>query len=149
MSQFDTQDDVGDAIWDASVTPRSGLRERAQWKLLSKNGPFPTAADRCDIWSGNTRDVGSLGSPNFIDLTQSLRSVGQKVPVIARISPAVPSRLEIIAGACRLTAISTARQGAAIERSYAIALPADDAAPLLVAELNRIEGVQNVDLRRA
>ena len=105
MSQFDTQDDVGDAIWDASVTPRSGLRERAQWKLLSKNGPFPTAADRCDIWSGNTRDVGSLGSPNFIDLTQSLRSVGQKVPVIARISPAVPSRLEIIAGACRLTAI--------------------------------------------
>lgn len=80
-------------------------RARARWKILAKGGAFPVNSDLCDIWAGNTRDVHALGSGNFLHLMDSLKSVGQKVPVIARISPDTPDRLEIIAGACRLTAI--------------------------------------------
>lgn len=80
-------------------------RARARWTILSKGGPFSVRPDLCDIWPGNTRDVQALGSGSFLDLMDSLKSVGQKVPAIARISPDAPDRLEIIAGACRLTAI--------------------------------------------
>lgn len=80
-------------------------RSRARWKILSKGGSFPVNPDMCDIWAGNTRDVQALSSGSFVDLMASLRSVGQTVPAIARISPVDPDRLEIIAGACRLTAI--------------------------------------------
>ncbi|MBA4752528.1 MAG: ParB/RepB/Spo0J family partition protein [Sphingopyxis sp.] len=80
-------------------------RARARWKILSKGGPFSVSPDLCNIWPGNTRDVQALGSGSFLDLMDSLKSVGQKVPAIARIAPDAPDRLEIIAGACRLTAI--------------------------------------------
>lgn len=80
-------------------------RARARWKILAKGGAFCVNPNQCDIWPGNTRDVGALGSGSFLDLVDSLQSVGQSVPVIARISPDAPDRLEIIAGACRLTAI--------------------------------------------
>lgn len=47
-----------------------------------------------------------------------------------------------------LIATSTARQGAVLELTYAIALRAEDGALRLVSELNQIEGVQGVELRR-
>lgn len=80
-------------------------RNRTRWRILAKSGAFPTDTSHCDVWSGNTRDIEALGSGSFADLVESLEAVGQKVPAIARISPADPRRLEIIAGACRLTAI--------------------------------------------
>lgn len=49
---------------------------------------------------------------------------------------------------CRLLATATARQGAAIEVTYEVRLRRDDDALALVAELNGLEGVQNVELRR-
>jgi hypothetical protein len=47
----------------------------------------------------------------------------------------------------RPTAVSTARQGAAIELCYQVRLRASAAMPARVAELNQIEGVQSVDLK--
>ena len=90
-------------IVPSAATEKS--RAHVRWKILSKGGSFPVNPDMCDIWAGNTRDVQALGSRSFVDLMASLRSVGQTVPAIARISPVDPDRLEIIAGACRLTAI--------------------------------------------
>ncbi|MGE3803499.1 MAG: DUF4956 domain-containing protein [Gemmataceae bacterium] len=46
----------------------------------------------------------------------------------------------------RLTSIATARQGAAIDLTYAVALRADEQPTALVMELNRLEGVQSVEL---
>lgn len=97
---------VRDLIFDgAARKPSSKALDCARWKLLGKGGAFPVNPDRCDIWVGNTRDVESLGSASFLDLLESIDSVGQKVPAIARISPLDSERLEIIAGACRITAI--------------------------------------------
>jgi hypothetical protein len=48
----------------------------------------------------------------------------------------------------RLTAITTARQGAAFEHTYTIRLRNDTDAAAMVATLNQIEGVQGVELRR-
>jgi ParB family transcriptional regulator, chromosome partitioning protein len=89
---------------DVPIEPNS--RELVKWKAQAQKGPFAVNPDRCRIWSGNTRDVAALNSPNFADLIESLNSVGQKVPVIARVCRADPAYLEIIAGACRLTAIT-------------------------------------------
>jgi len=47
-----------------------------------------------------------------------------------------------------LTAIATARQGAAIDYTYAIHLNKTDGAIALMADLNRTEGVQNVEFRQ-
>ena len=44
---------------------------------------------------------------------------------------------------------STSRQGAALDLSYRVRLRPSSTATSLVAELNRLEGVQNVELRRA
>jgi hypothetical protein len=49
----------------------------------------------------------------------------------------------------RLTALATARQGAALDLTYAVRLRREDAAVALVAEVNGLEGVQNVELRQA
>lgn len=48
----------------------------------------------------------------------------------------------------RLVTTTTARQGAALELTYHVALLREDAAVALVAELNKTEGIQNVELRR-
>ncbi|MCC7423437.1 MAG: DUF4956 domain-containing protein [Planctomycetaceae bacterium] len=48
---------------------------------------------------------------------------------------------------CRVTEAATARQGAAIDVTYAVQLKESSSAPSLVTELNQIEGVQNVELR--
>jgi hypothetical protein len=48
----------------------------------------------------------------------------------------------------RLVTTNTARQGAALELTYHVALQREDAAVAMVAELNKIEGIQNVELRR-
>ena len=49
--------------------------------------------------------------------------------------------------ACRLVAVETARQGAALEMKYCVRLRNSLAMPSLVRELNQIEGVQGVELR--
>jgi uncharacterized membrane protein YhiD involved in acid resistance len=49
----------------------------------------------------------------------------------------------------RLLATATARQGAALDLTYAVALRGAGAAVGLVAELTRLEGVQSVELRQA
>ena len=49
----------------------------------------------------------------------------------------------------RVVAVSTARQGAALEVSYRLALKDPERAQALVAALNVTDGVQGVDLRRA
>lgn len=49
----------------------------------------------------------------------------------------------------RLIAAATARQGAALESTWAATLRAGASPAELVAELNRIEGVQSVEIRRS
>src|SRR5262245_54227334 len=49
----------------------------------------------------------------------------------------------------RLTATATARQGAALDLTYAVRLRREEAAVALVGELSAIEGVQNVELRQS
>jgi hypothetical protein len=49
----------------------------------------------------------------------------------------------------RLLSLETARQGMAIDVSYRVGLRRDHSPDALVMELNRIEGVQSVALRRA
>jgi uncharacterized membrane protein YhiD involved in acid resistance len=48
----------------------------------------------------------------------------------------------------RLVSVTTARQGMSIDASYHAALRGDDHASALVNALNRIDGVQNVELHR-
>ena len=47
----------------------------------------------------------------------------------------------------RLTGVATARQGAAVDLTYAIDLSDAEAAPALVTDLTALTGVQSVDLR--
>jgi MFS family permease len=47
----------------------------------------------------------------------------------------------------RLVAVGTARQGAAVELTYTVRLRGSETAFPLVAELNRVEGVQSVEVR--
>lgn len=49
----------------------------------------------------------------------------------------------------QLQAMSSTRQGAAFEKTYAVRLPATTVVAGLVADLHAVEGVQNVDLRRS
>jgi ParB/RepB/Spo0J family partition protein len=106
---MDEQNMVGltDVILDRAPpqTPDPQARARKAWQVRAKSGPFAVDPEVCYIWPGNTRDVAALTSPSFLDLRESLKSAGQKMPVVARISSREPERLEIIAGACRLTAI--------------------------------------------
>ena len=51
--------------------------------------------------------------------------------------------------AWRLTGVTTARQGAAMDLTYAVTLADDAAAPALVTGLNALPGVQSIDLRTA
>ncbi|MBY0525163.1 MAG: DUF4956 domain-containing protein [Gemmataceae bacterium] len=51
-------------------------------------------------------------------------------------------------GGHRMTGLSTARGGSALDVTYAVKLPAPDKVMALVAELNGIEGVQGVDFRQ-
>ncbi len=48
----------------------------------------------------------------------------------------------------RLVAVTTARQGMSIDASYHVALRGDNHASSLVNALNRLDGVQNVELQR-
>lgn len=53
-----------------------------------------------------------------------------------------------VASSMTLTGIESARQGSAYEYEFALDLPTEDAAASLIAELNRLEGVQGVEIRR-
>ncbi len=57
--------------------------------------------------------------------------------------------LEAFARTRRIIEVATARQGAATEVAYLVALKQDDQAHALVAALNRIDGVQHVTLSHA
>lgn len=59
------------------------------------------------------------------------------------------STLDQFASARRLVSVATARQGLSIDATYKTALRADGDASALVNALNRLEGVQNVELQRA
>jgi hypothetical protein len=48
----------------------------------------------------------------------------------------------------RLAAVSTARQGLSLDTTYALALRNNAHSSALVAALNRLDGVQNVELNR-
>jgi uncharacterized membrane protein YhiD involved in acid resistance len=50
---------------------------------------------------------------------------------------------------CQVSAVATARQGAAVEITYRGRLRPETNPAALVAELNRVEGVQQVEMRRA
>jgi len=58
------------------------------------------------------------------------------------------STLDQFVSARRLVSVATARQGLSIDATYKTALRADGGASALVNALNRIEGVQTVDLQR-
>jgi ParB/RepB/Spo0J family partition protein len=73
--------------------------------LRAKNGPFPVDTECCDVWVGNTRDLATLNPGRLSSLVDSIREEGQHIAAIARVAPYDPSRLEIIAGACRMHAI--------------------------------------------
>lgn len=49
---------------------------------------------------------------------------------------------------CRLTGVATARQGAALDLTYALRFPDVGSAASLVEALNGVSGVQGVDLRK-
>jgi hypothetical protein len=57
--------------------------------------------------------------------------------------------LDQFAPSRRLVAVTTARQGLSIDAAYKLALRADDSASAVVNALNRLEGVQNVELLRS
>lgn len=124
VANHDPTEPITDVVLDRDIDQKSAPdpseRERAKWKLLAKNGPFAAPAELCDIWAGNTRDVETLNPRPFAELTQSIASIGQQVPAIARISPANPARLEIIAGACRLTAVRKINQTLPTEKHLRI-----------------------------
>jgi uncharacterized membrane protein YhiD involved in acid resistance len=61
----------------------------------------------------------------------------------------VRATLEKHLGGGRLTGLATARGGAALDVTYAVALPAPEQAVALLADLSRIEGVQGVELKEA
>jgi hypothetical protein len=57
--------------------------------------------------------------------------------------------LDQFVSARRLISVTTARQGLSIDATFKTALRADDRASALVNALNRLEGVQNVELVRS
>ncbi len=77
-------------VAEPSPSPETATadRTRAKWKMRSRSGPFLTSADLCDVWTGNTREVETLTPNHFDDLVVSIASVGQQVPVIARVGEA-------------------------------------------------------------
>lgn len=58
------------------------------------------------------------------------------------------STLDQFVAARRLVSVVTARQGLSIDATYKTALRSDDGAGALVNALNRLDGVQNVELQR-
>jgi ParB/RepB/Spo0J family partition protein len=101
-----SEDVLGTNLYDSSSEPDTTARYKAKWKVLAGRGSVSVDPDVCGIWSGNTREVGTLaGTPNFEELRASIASLGQQIPAVARISSMDSSRLEIIVGASRLTAI--------------------------------------------
>jgi hypothetical protein len=58
-----------------------------------------------------------------------------------------PTLDQLVSGR-RLVSVTTARQGLSIDATYRTALRSEDSASVLVNALNRLEGVQSVELRR-
>lgn len=101
-----TIDVLKEHVFQAPSQPAEEARNRVKWKALAGRGSVPVDPAACDIWPGNTREVGALaGAATFQELRASIAALGQQIPAVARISPMVSSRLEVIVGASRLTAI--------------------------------------------
>jgi uncharacterized membrane protein YhiD involved in acid resistance len=83
-------------------------------------------------------------------VVEEKRREGRLVLRLAAVRPPeepVRLALEKHLGGGRLIGLGTARGGAALDVTYAVALPAPEAAVALLAELSRIEGVQSVELK--
>lgn len=63
--------------------------------------------------------------------------------------PRIAALLDVHLASSRLSGVVTARQGSAIEKTFAVRLRDAAAVTPFVAALNAIEGVQGVELRRA
>jgi uncharacterized membrane protein YhiD involved in acid resistance len=70
-----------------------------------------------------------------------------RLSTAGRVEQQVQALLKARLPGCRLAAVATARGGAALDVTYAIRALSSDEALALVAELNRIEGVQEVALK--
>ena len=81
-----------------------------------------------------------IGQPPF--LLNVRAGLGQDVNAILGTS------LKAHAPMHRLMSMNTAKQGSAIEATYEVQLDKEDSAEALVKELNRVEGVQHVELQR-
>lgn len=72
-----------------------------------------------------------------------------RVPIGQDADALLGATLDQFVSGRRLVSVVTARQGLSLDATYKIALRADDSASAAVNALNRIEGVQNVELQRA
>ncbi len=72
-----------------------------------------------------------------------------RVPIGQDADALLGATLDQFVSGRRLVSVVTARQGLSLDATYNIALRADDSASAAVNALNRIEGVQNVELQRA
>jgi hypothetical protein len=88
------------------------------------------------------RSRGPLSLPGVADFTLTVR-IGTGHQPGALLDELLGKHVEGV----RLLAMTTARQGAAIDLTYGVRLRGEDSALALVAELNAIEGVQSVELR--
>ncbi len=106
MPNEDTSSEpIAELVLDPGTACAADERRRVKWKALIGRTADVETAD-CTIWSGNTRDVDALKSARgYKELMSSVAAVGQQVPVIARICQADPSKIEIVAGASRYSAI--------------------------------------------
>jgi uncharacterized membrane protein YhiD involved in acid resistance len=108
--------------------------------------------------------VAALGVP-VVATTAFALSARTRSPSLAALPPGESSTLIVRLGAgqphtvvegllaqraraYRLASVVTARQGTALDLTYLLHLADEAAAPAIVMELNALEGVQNVDLRR-
>ncbi len=92
---------------------------------------------------GLSRFGNKLGGARFADCTLVVR-LGLGRDPDALLSAVLARHLE----RQRVVAAGTARQGAALEVTYAVKLKSGSTMTGLVAELNQIDGVQSIDLRQ-
>ncbi len=89
-------------------------------------------------------------------MTRGERAAGREVTYLLQVRVGLGHDVEVLLNPAltpyvsgrRLVAMATAKQGMAIEATYAIELRGQQAAGELVKALNRIEGVQSVSLNR-
>ncbi len=99
-----------------------------------------------NAWGGKGNGNGPADKGSLASLTQEgtlVVRVGIGTDPAAVLTPTIAKQAEPV----RLVAVVTARQGAALDLTYALRLREGITVIALVAELNRIEGVQSVEWR--